>query len=115
MNHEQPPLPFGDGRPQVGHNHPATSHNAAARITPTIHSAQLCTILALLAEAPHTDDELLTLSGMQANSARPRRIYLTRLALVEDSGAVVLNHRGNECTLWQITSKGRDALKAATK
>jgi hypothetical protein len=111
-DHTQPPLPLGglDGQwTLTGHNHPETSHQAAAAVAP-IRSKQRRLILALLADAPLIDDELLALSGLGANSARPCRVELVRLGLVEDSLRRRYNRKGHACILWQLTSKGRAAL-----
>ena len=109
--HKQPPLPLDiDGQwVLTGRNHPDTSHQAAAEIAP-ISGKQRRQILALLAHAPLTDDELLTLSGLSPNSARPARVALVRLGLAQDSHQRRCNQKGHECILWEITSKGRAAL-----
>jgi hypothetical protein len=107
-DHTQPPLPF-DEPAIVGHHHPPTSFAAAARIAPLV-SKQRRLILALIADAPHTDDELWELSGLNVNSSRPARVWLARHGLVADSGQVRRNLSGNECILWEITTRGRAAM-----
>ena len=111
-DHTQPPLPLGgiDGEwTLTGHNHPETSHQAAAIVAP-LRSKQRRLILAILADAPHIDDELLTLSGLGANSCRPCRVELVRLGLVQDSLKRRYNSKGHACILWEITTKGRAAM-----
>jgi len=107
-DHTQPPLPF-DGPPLVGRNHPETSHQAAAAVAP-IRSKQRRLVLQLLALSPLIDDELLAASGLGANTARPCRVELVRLGMVEDSHQRRYNQKGHACIIWRVTDKGRAAL-----
>lgn len=95
----------------TGRHHPATSHQAAAAVLPTT-SRHRRRVLALLALAPSTDDELQDSSGLGANTCRPRRVELVRLGMAEDSGQRRGNRNGNQCIVWRITSTGRDSLTA---
>lgn len=110
-DHTQPPLPIDLGEPVnlTGRDHPETSHQAAAYVAP-LTSKNRRRILAILAEGPTTDADLIRHSGMEPNTARPCRVGLVRLGMVADSGNRIYNDKGLACILWEITSKGRTAL-----
>jgi len=44
-------------------------------------------------------------------NVRPALTYLKDLSLIEDSGRRVKNERGNNETVWTLTSQGKEALK----
>lgn len=57
------------------------------------------------------DHELIELSGIPANSARPTRVGLTRDGLVKDSGMRRLTPQGNKAIVWIATEIYNEALK----
>jgi hypothetical protein len=58
----------------------------------------------------HSDDELVPITGLLADSAGKRRIELVRLGYVIDTGDTRTTRRGGTARVWQITTAGRDAV-----
>lgn len=59
-------------------------------------------VLALLAEAPRTDEEMQTAGRFLGNTQRPRRIELAQLGMVCDSGVRRRTSRGKTAVVWQL-------------
>ena len=81
-------------------NHSATSKEAARSIAGKIGPMER-EILMLFASAPgmgFTDDELIDRLGTQ--SARPRRIYLTRMGVLMDSSLTRKTRSGRRAVVW---------------
>ncbi len=112
-------LPFDTGddsrqkptadRTTTGHDHPETSHMAAARVWPKT-GTQRAKILKLLYDlwpGGQTDEEIQIRLGMPANSERPRRIELTRMGWVTDTFHTRETLGGDKAIIWQyVPMKG---------
>lgn len=59
----------------TGHRHPASSHAAAARVLPRTGTQRrkVLDLITSRGDAGATDDEVAALTGIPANSVRPRR------------------------------------------
>ena len=85
--------------------HSATSLEAARRIGNHVGRMEL-EILNLITEAQAaggsgvTDDELIVAFGTQ--SARPRRIYLTAIGKLRDSGTTRKTRTGRSAVVWVL-------------
>ena len=85
--------------------HSPTSHEAARLLAPKL-SAMECEILNLITESQAasgsglTDDELIATYGSQ--SARPRRIFLTKLGKLRDTGTVRKTRAGRNAVVWAL-------------
>ena len=77
-----------------------TSRHAAIANYPR-SGTQRARVLLLIAQGPHTDNELVDLTGLSPSSVRPRRVELVEAGLVEDSGQ---RRRGS--TVWATTLAG---------
>lgn len=71
-----------------------TSLAAGARVRAGTAKAK---VYAALQTRPMTDDELVAVTGLKQNTARPRRVDLVDDGLVEDSGV-----RRNKMIVWQV-------------
>lgn len=80
--------------------HSETSRQAAIGNYPR-SGTQRARVLLLLASGPHTDNELVDLTGLSPSSVRPRRVELVEAGLVEDSG-----QRRKGCVVWATTDEG---------
>ena len=86
-------------------NHSATSHEAARFVNPKV-SAMERRILELLGQTKDiggvglTDEELIDVFGSQ--SARPRRIFLTHIGKVVDSGTTRKTRSGRRAVVWRL-------------
>lgn len=85
----------------TGHDHPRTSHAAAARALPRT-GTQRAAVLRYISERPFgaTDDEIAAGLGIPGNSVRPRRVELAEAGWIERSGKTRRNAYGNECDVW---------------
>ena len=89
----------------VQNNHPDTSRMAKQI---AVHSAgkRRQMVYELFLDRGLTglcDHELIDISGIPANSARPTRVGLTRDGLVKDSGARRITPQGNKAIVWVAT------------
>ncbi len=57
------------------------------------------------ARKPLTDEELIRLSRLPANSARPRRIELVSLGVVRDSGRTGVTRSGRKAVRWEVVPR----------
>mgnify|MGYP001559220774 CR=1 FL=1 len=86
-------------------NHSTTSHEAARLMAPKVSALEL-EILNFFAECALasgeglTDDELIIAFGTQ--SARPRRIFLTHIGKLHDSGATRKTRSGRRAVVWSL-------------
>lgn len=80
-------------------NHSPTSHEAARLINPKV-SAMERRILELFEAGSMTDDELIAIFNTQ--SARPRRIFLTHIGKVVDSGTTRKTRSGRRAVIWRL-------------
>ncbi len=104
-------LPFGDdpradpeaSQTTTGTDHPETSHMAAARVWPKTGTqrAKILKLLYTLWPGGLTDEEIQDRLGMPANSERPRRIELTRMGWLVDTGHTRETRGGDPAILWQ--------------
>src|SRR3990167_3086237 len=103
MNAAQLPLPTA---PFVARQ---TSVEAAKRIVPHIGRLEE-RVLIVLKHGPMTDEQL---DGYRyaAKTLRPRRIRLTQIGLIEDSGETALTTSGRRAILWQLSDKGRGYME----
>ena len=85
--------------------HSPTSHEAARMLAPKLSSMEL-EILNIISECQCaggnglTDTELIEDFGSQ--SARPRRIFLTKIGKLRDSGAVRKTRSGRNAVIWVL-------------
>jgi hypothetical protein len=85
--------------------HSATSHEAARMIAPKLSAMEL-EILNLISQSQAaagtgmTDAELIDDFGSQ--SARPRRIFLTKIGKLKDSGATRKTRSGYKAVVWVL-------------
>lgn len=86
--------------------HSPTSRAAAASVkesAPTLREA----VLRLLRDrGPGTDHEIAAALGIDGSTARPRRVELVRLGLVEDSGKQALTPSGRKAVIWRAKGEG---------
>lgn len=81
--------------------HSGTSREAASSIKGK--SARLREqVLQELRRNPATDEELATLLTLSGNTARPRRVELVELGLVEDSGQRRKTASGRNAVVWRV-------------
>lgn len=100
------------GQRQGGHD---TSATALALVAPKA-GTQRNLVLNVLAEYPvHgvgcTDVELVRMSGLSANSVRPRRVELVDAGWLEDSG-IRRDHNGRPHVVWRLTEAARERLQS---
>lgn len=100
----------------VGSDHPATSKQAARKIS-IKSGTQRHRVLHLIAgHGPDgVTDERIQSYGINANSERPRRIELLEAGFVEAvpyTEATGKTAAGLDATLWRVTPKGQAALDA---
>lgn len=79
-----------------------TSVDAARRIASQAPSLRL-QVLALIHEAPRTDEEIADCLGLNPSTARPRRIELVKAGLVRDSGMQRLTRANRWAVVWDVT------------
>lgn len=58
-----------------------------------------------------TDDDLVPITGLLADSAGKRRLELLRRGLVISTGDKRTTRRGGSAEVWKITSAGEDAFR----
>lgn len=80
--------------------HSETSRHTAIGNYPR-SGTQRARVLMLIAAGPHTDNELVDLTGLSPSSVRPRRVELVDAGLVVDSG-----ERRRGCVVWRTTEAG---------
>lgn len=100
----------------VGSDHPATSKQAARKIS-IKSGTQRHRVLHLIAgHGPDgVTDERIQSYGINANSERPRRIELLEAGFIEAvpyTEATGKTAAGLDATLWRVTPKGQAALDA---
>lgn len=86
----------------VGHDHPDTSHEMAARRAPkegTIR-AQIMESIGRLKDAGATDDDLEVILGRSHQSVSAARNSLVRDGWLRDSGERRKNRWGNRAIVW---------------
>lgn len=97
----------------VQSNHPETSHEAK-RVAVTSAGMRRQMVWELFQERQGLglcDHELIEMSGIPANSARPTRVGLTRDGLLKDSGMRRLTPQGNKAIVWVTTEIYDEASK----
>lgn len=100
---------FGDtsydlyGGEPPSQTHSATSRAAAAQIKQRIGPMHL-QIIKYLTEHPHgaTDEQMQAAIPMGANTQRPRRVELTKLGRVVDSGRCERGASRREAVVWVL-------------
>jgi hypothetical protein len=80
-------------------NHSPTSKEAARAIAGRIGPMER-ELLAMFAARDWTDDELINQFG--THSVRPRRIYLTALGKLRDSGTTRKTRAGRQAVVWLL-------------
>ena len=86
----------------------ATSKAAAASQTPESLTDKQRRVLSAIAigwapDAPGmTDEEIVSRSGIEANSVRPRRVELVARGKVKDSGKTRRTRSGRQATVWVL-------------
>jgi hypothetical protein len=82
--------------------HSRTSMAAAEDIKPRVNEQCKAVLRALRRSRGGglTDEQILQRSGLGPNTARPRRIDLTRMGLVRDSGRTRKTASGRPATVW---------------
>lgn len=80
-------------------NHSATSKEAARSIAGKIGPMER-ELLAMFGARDWTDDELINQFGTQ--SVRPRRIYLTAMGKLRDSGTTRKTRSGRAAVVWVL-------------
>lgn len=85
------------------HDHPATSHAAAAAIAP-VSGAQRQAVLTCIYAAGdgRTDEEGIADTGIAASAYRPRRVELVAAGLVRDSGRTRKTASGRAAVVWEV-------------
>lgn len=94
-------------------NHPETSHQARQVAIKSVGMRRQM-VYELFQERQGLglcDHELIELSGIPGNSARPTRIGLTRDGLLKDSGMRRLTPQGNKAIVWVTTEIYDAAVK----
>ena len=89
----------------VQNNHPETSHQAK-QVAITNAGMRRQIVWELFQQRQGLglcDHELIEISGIPANSARPTRVGLTRDGLLKDSGMRRLTPQGNKAIVWVTT------------
>lgn len=98
---EQPDL-FSVNAPGLArHDHPATSREAAWRVTPRT-GTQRRRVLDAIANRPSTDEELQQGLRMSGNTERPRRVELVAGGWICDSGLRRRTADGGEAIVWTL-------------
>ena len=82
--------------------HSSTSREAAELIEPRAGTirAQVLDIIRIHGHNGMTDEELLSVSGLNASTGRPRRVELTQSGLVVDSGRERRTKSGRNAVVW---------------
>jgi hypothetical protein len=81
--------------------HSGTSREAASAIKGK--SARLREqVLDELRRKPATDEELATVLNLSGNTARPRRVELVEIGIVEDSGERRKTASGRNAVVWRV-------------
>tara|TARA_Y100000588_G_C14209996_1_gene906288 strand:- start:1576 stop:1884 length:309 start_codon:yes stop_codon:yes gene_type:complete len=84
-----------------------TSIAAADAIAPQAPNLRTATKSALAASEPHglTADEVAAVLGLSILSIRPRVTELSRMGVIEDSGARRANQSGKRAIVWRMKWK----------
>lgn len=97
------PPPLFAPPPAARHDHPATSHAAAASVAP-ITGQQRQAVFEAIAAAAYglTDEEGITATGISASAYRPRRVELVGAGVVKDSGQTRKTVSGRSAIVWRV-------------
>jgi hypothetical protein len=97
----QPTL-FDDGAPPA-QRHSATSTRAAGKIEPQADTLRRV-VLEAIAESGGglTDEEGIATTGIQPNTYRPRRVELSRMGWIRDSGRTRQTQSGRDAVVWEV-------------
>jgi predicted ArsR family transcriptional regulator len=100
-----------DDHAYVRHDASPTSELAAARAAVRSSTKRRAVLRAIVTDAGGlTDSEVSSLTAIPPNTARPRRVELVNLGLVEASGHTRENNYGNLEAVWVATPAGREAM-----
>lgn len=87
--------------------HSATSKAAAEAILPKLNALQR-QVYAFIRNSPGvTDEQIIDGLRLSPSTARPRRIELVAMGLVEDSGTTARTKADRPATVWRVTEKDR--------
>lgn len=100
---DQPNLPFGGHAPAQQHS--LTSKAAAQDIERKIGRLHRLVLVAL-AGGGQTDEALMNITGLGANTLRPRRRELQLMGKVRDSGKTRLVASGKSAVVWELAERG---------
>jgi hypothetical protein len=84
------------------HDHPDTSHAAAAAIEPVSGRCRQLVYDYISLQGTHgaTDEEIQTVLNMAGSTQRPRRVELVEAGLVKDSGRRRAMKSGRSAIVW---------------
>ena len=93
---------YSGGPPCVAHS--VTSVQAAESINHTREGGRAILLRFLLEQADHgaTDEEMQTATGMNPSTQRPRRVELTIVGSVRNSGLTRRTKSGRKAVVWVI-------------
>lgn len=101
-------------KPALAQEHSATSREAAAKIEPTRNEKRAVVLRAIELHGGLTDEQVAELTGMDPNTARPRRIELIAEKLVRDSGRTRVTRSGRKAVVWEKVPPYTGTAAAAT-
>jgi hypothetical protein len=94
-----------------------TSAIAAVRIAPETGKLRMAVLRAIAYSGGMTDEEGIARTGLPSSTYRPRRVELHKGwrdfdgGYILDTGRRRKTHSGRPAIVWQITEKGREALR----
>lgn len=94
---------YANWRGKARKDHPATSKDAAAAITPVSGTQRGRVYEAIRRSNGLTDEALAALLHLSPNSVRPRRVELVERGLVVDSGVRDTLATGRKAIVWRAT------------
>lgn len=97
---------FNNGPTKLRANAPDTSRAAAVRALPKSGSARTKVYETILTSGGLTDEQIVVLTGLSPNSARPRRKELQEAGLIFDSGQRRNTATGSKAIVWMATPPG---------
>lgn len=100
---------YGNEEPEPPAQKTATSKAAAAQIRSEARNLRQLVLDTLRKEGALTDSQIAECAGLSENTARPRRIELTRNGEVR-SGGQLKNANGRMATLWVAVKREGEAL-----